>query len=146
MTKTTELLWIETLTPHTFSAQSQAKNDQNIQQNINDTVDKAISFLPHNIQADSLYMLFEWSSAASTLEIVITDPAKSHDAPITTRCIFEGIQEEANLENNEGDITQQVTERIKLGIKDYLTTCAGFMQFSLVAAFHDGERSKSELL
>ncbi len=146
MTNATELAWTETLTPHIVTTQSHTKTLKDIQQDIESTIDKAISFLPHNIEADSLYMLFEWLSATSTLNIVITDSTKSHDAPITTRCICKGIQKKGSLKSDDNDINTDQIEMIKLGIKDYLTTCAGFMQFSLVAAFHHGDRSTSELL
>ena len=104
--------------------------------------EKAISLLQTNIQDDSLYLLFEWSTHQASLSVTVTDSSKSHDGPETVKCIFSGL---VNLNlNDEQNIIQ--VETIKFWLHDYLTTCSAFFSYSLVAIFHSSTRDKTELL
>lgn len=102
---------------------------------IEQCIEKACSLLASNIQDDSLYLLFEWFADTATLKVLVTDSSKTQDAPQVIRCQF------IRLENDA-----EIAERVQYWIRDYLTTCASFMQYSLVAAFHFQGREHCVLL
>lgn len=104
--------------------------------------DKAISLLNNNIQNDSLYLLFEWNIELAKLTILVTDAAKSHDAPESVCCTFPNLA----LALTSQDQRTKHTEFIKFWLHDYLTTCTAFFSYSLVAIFHHSNRNNSELL
>ena len=102
----------------------------------------AISLLAKNIQDDSLYLLFEWSSSANQLQIVVTDSTKSHDAPAIVLAAFH-----IDLANtSELTKTDTLEEQVKFWLHDYLSSYSEFLRYSLVAIFHASDRSKTELL
>lgn len=109
---------------------------------------KAISLLEDNIQDESLYLLFEWGPARSTLTVVLTDASKQKDAPHCVIGVFSELEtrisqlhQPARIEQTHAD-----SELIKFWLFDYLTTCTAFFKFSLVAIFHSSSRDNSELL
>ena len=93
--------------------------------------EKSIGLLADNIQDNSLYLLFEWNPAKSTLTVVLTDDTKQHDAPHSVTGIFAGLSD---------------SELIQFWLYDYLTTSTTFLKFSLVAIFHSSTRSNTQLL
>ena len=95
-------------------------------------IEKAVWLLPQNIHDTSRYFLCEWNGEQSLLSIVVSDDSKRRDAENIAQCRFAAADFDA--------------ETIRLWIRDYLTTCAGFMHYSLVAMFHTGNRSHCELL
>ncbi|WP_153039194.1 hypothetical protein [Microbulbifer sp. Q7] len=109
-------------------------SEQDIQLAIDASVEKACDLLDNNIQDDSRYLLFGWNSEASILTIVVTDDDKRHDSRDVVQCHFVS-----------GD-QQPDPEDIQFWIKDYLTTCAPFLRYSLIAAFHLGSRASCTLL
>jgi hypothetical protein len=104
--------------------------------------DKAIGLLKTNIQDDSLYLLFEWNEEVATLNIVVTDATKNHDAQESVSCTFPNLA--------LGPINQEqraaYIDAIKFWLHDYLTTCTKFFSYSLVAIFHSSTRDNTELL
>ncbi|MBN8431875.1 hypothetical protein JF535_13550 [Microbulbifer salipaludis] len=109
-------------------------SEQDIQLAIDASVEKACELLENNIQDDSRYLLFGWDSEVSTLTIVVTDDDKRHDSRDVVQChLVTGGQ-------------QPDPEDIQFWIKDYLTTCAPFLRYSLIAAFHRGSRATCTLL
>jgi hypothetical protein len=130
--------WIITKSTQTTQHLHQAKSSdtEHIQHSIGACIEKAITLLPNNINDDSLYFLVEWCSNSSTLSVVVTDDSKQKESPEVTSCSYSMI--------NEGPA--ESIERVKYWVRDYLTTSAGFIQFSLVAVFGLGDRDKMELL
>ncbi|MFT5420964.1 MAG: hypothetical protein ACI9D5_001717 [Candidatus Endobugula sp.] len=116
--------------------QANSSDTTNIQHGIGACIEKAITLLPNNINDDSLYFLVEWCSNSSTLSVVVTDDSKQKESPEVTSCSFSMIN--ASAVESIGNV--------KYWVKDYLTTSAGFIQFSLVAVFGLGNRDKVELL
>ncbi|MFT7245652.1 MAG: hypothetical protein ACI82A_003023 [Candidatus Azotimanducaceae bacterium] len=107
-----------------------AQDEGSVRLALGECVEKSISLLQANINDESLYLLFEWCASSSVLSIVVTDSSKKSDSPHIVKCTF------TNLE----------TEDVQYWLRDYFTTCASFMKYSLVAAFHCDKRSQSTLL
>jgi hypothetical protein len=97
---------------------------------LGECVEKSVSLLQANISDDSLYLMFEWCASSSVLTIVVTDSSKKNDSQHIVKCTFAKLK----------------TEDVQYWISDYFTTCASFMRYSLVAAFHCNKRSESTLL
>ncbi|PCK07540.1 MAG: hypothetical protein COA42_13860 [Alteromonadaceae bacterium] len=97
---------------------------------LGECVEKSTSFLHLNINDESLYLLFEWCVLSSVLTIVVTDSKKQSDSPHVVQCSFNEIE----------------TENVQYWLRDYITTCQSFMNYSLVAAFHCKSRAESTLL
>ena len=131
---------------HTTSLATTTK--ASTQQTLGRVIDKAVSLLPHNIQHNSLYLLFEWDSNSNTLQVVVTDSTKTHDAPDRVRCIFSSLNSEPHRENTLSETERNVINiaALKYWLHDYLTTCTGFFSYSLVAIFHSSTRDQTELL
>lgn len=112
-------------------------------------VERAVSLLAINIGDDSLYLMFEWAAATSTLTIVVTDDSKCRDAKHRLVCDMSAMDEtilqlsESSQWKYQGESFADI---VKHGLRDYLTTCTGFMRYSLVAVFHQGSRQQTELL
>ena len=109
-------------------------SDDEMQQAIDSCIEKACGLLEHNIRDESRYLLFGWEPGTSTLSIVVTDDEKACDSPHTVRCHFIANAEQLDPED------------IQYWIKDYLTTCAPFLRYSLIAAFHRESRASCVLL
>lgn len=116
--------------------------EQHSRKTIEACTDKAISLLENNIQDDSLYLLFEWNPTNTTLNIVVTNATKNHDAPESVCGSFPELTQE--FTTPEQSIA--FTESVKFWLHDYLTTCTAFFNYSLVAIFHSSSRNNTELL
>ena len=132
----------KTLNNTLHSATELASEENILRKAIEACADKAISLLNTNIQDDSLYLLFEWNEALAKLSVVVTDSTKKNDSQESVHCTF------ANLAQSNINQTQSTahTAAIKFWLHDYLTTCAAFFNYSLVAIFHNNQRSNTELL
>ncbi|MEX1668172.1 hypothetical protein AB4876_04565 [Zhongshania guokunii] len=120
-----------------------------INQVLAECVERAAALLDQNVDDDSLYLLFEWEAATSILTAVVTDDSKSRDAKHRVQCDMSAMNTaiaELSASNQWQYQGESFTDIVKHGLRDYLTTCTGFMRFSLVAAFHSGSRQQSELL
>jgi len=125
--------------------------DREVQLAIENCIDKAVLHLADNINDDSRYLLFEWDVVYSLLTIVVTDDRKENDAIHVVKCSFTGIDSKFNAKDDipDNDWENRVNEYaqdIKFWIKDYLSLCNGFLDYSLVAAFHCKNRASIELL
>ena len=117
-----------------YALTAEGSDDETIKLVIAATIEKAVEFLHININDDSLFFLCEWHEEKNLLRIVVSDQQKQQDSEYCVQCQFENLPQANNA------------ERFKLLIRDYLTTCSGFMHYSLVAMFHTGDRNACELL
>jgi hypothetical protein len=112
-------------------------------------VERAVGLLDMNIDDDSLYLMFEWNNENSSLAIVVCDDTKSRDAKHRVLCDMSAMNEtikqltESDQWKYQGESFADI---VKHALHDYLTTCTGFMRYSLVAVFHQGSRQQTELL
>ncbi|WP_226704397.1 hypothetical protein [Microbulbifer elongatus] len=109
-------------------------SDQDAEIAINACIDKTCGLLDSNIQYHSRYLLFGWDTTSSTLTIVVTDDEKQRDSRDVVQCQFVATDKPLDPED------------IQFWIKDYLTTCAAFLRYSLIAAFHRESRANCTLL
>lgn len=126
--------------PGTFVASFTAQTDLSAQQALDECIVKAMQLLHDNVTNSSMYLMFEWDAPNSVLTIAVTDPTKSVDGPFPVVCTF------AWGEQLQGRTLGETAEQVQYWIKDYLTTCSEFYNYSLVAVFHVGDRSKTVLL
>lgn len=117
------------------SSECDSMDSKDIQTDIHALIDKAASLIEMNIRDDSRFLLFEWSTANAELKIVLTDENKSLDSEHIVTCCF-----------TNWETSQHQAEDMAFWIRDYLTTCQNFLDYSLVAAFHSGSRGASQLL
>ena len=101
---------------------------------IENIVEKAVSMLHLTINDDSLYLLFEWAPDNAELSVVVTDAEKRNDSDKALHCDF------------TAELPDDFSEQLRYGIRDYFTTCSSFNHYSLVAIYHDSDRSKTVLL
>jgi hypothetical protein len=113
--------------------------DDQVQLAINLCIDKMAQLLGSNIKDDSMYLMFEWDISHSNLTIVVTDETKSHDSDNVVQCYFTNVDETLKSE-------YELAEDVEFWVRDYLTTCTVFLNYSLIAAFHCGSRAASKLL
>ncbi|MCK7597397.1 hypothetical protein M0G74_08970 [Microbulbifer sp. CAU 1566] len=126
-------------------------SDNEVQQAINACVDRACELLEKNIRDDSRYLLFEWDVVYSMLTIVVTDDAKEKDSQYVVKCQLTAIDKKLTPENTQPNSewesrVSEFAEDVQYWIKDYLTTCAPFLNYSLIAAFHRESRASCTLL
>ena len=129
----------------------EGNSDRDAQQAINACVDKACALLEQNIREDSRYLLFEWDVENSTLTIVVTDDSKQSDSRDIVKCHFSAIDQRLNPADADphsewqSDLSE-FADDIQFWIRDYLTTCTQFLNYSLIAAFHRESRANCTLL
>lgn len=106
---------------------------------VKQTIDKAVSILTTNINDASRYFLCEWDNANASLTVVVTDDSKTDDAKGSVKCQF--------VSSNQLDKhSAEFADDIRHWIHNYLTTHKGFMQYSLIAVFHNSSRKNTILL
>lgn len=130
-----EIINNETTEQNIHQAYCAERDEASIKNAIDTSIEKAVNFLPNNVQDDSLYFLVEWLEDTNTLNIIVTDDSKHKESPEVTRCIFSHI-----------DKPLIDPEKIQYWTRDFLTTSGGFIRFSLVAIFCCGDRNKTVLL
>ncbi|PCJ14587.1 MAG: hypothetical protein COB04_14950 [Gammaproteobacteria bacterium] len=114
-------------------------------------ITKGIDTISRNVSDDSLYLFFEWDMVDSILTIVVTDDTKKIDARTVTKCYFSAVDKEIKaLDPKDEGLYQQATEeysaKIRYWIRDFLTTDSAYLNYALVAAYHDSTREQSQLL
>lgn len=134
-----------------FLAESDQIKEKLISVNIEECIDKSVALLGENITESSLYYLCEWNTMCSTLTIVVTDETKRMDSKNIVKCCFNTLNKTCHQLNAESavereSIVNDYADRVCEYIRDYLTTCSGFMNYSLVAVFHSSDRDSVELL
>jgi hypothetical protein len=108
-------------------------------------VNKAVDELHSNILDNSLYLLFEFDKNL-VLNIVVTDESKQQESPYRVVCDMASLQPYL-LESTHWKFKgEKFADVVKHELRDYLSTCSGFMRYSLVAVFSEGDRTKTELL
>lgn len=124
-------------------------SDEQVESAVHACIDKMSTLLDKNVHDDSMFLLFEWDVAYSTLTIVVTDSAKQKDSSDVVKCSFTAIDSKMRTVE-PGDARElkvnDLAENIQFWIKDYLPTCTTFLRYSLVAAFHRESRDKCSLL
>jgi hypothetical protein len=124
-------------------------DDISVEALVGECVDKAVDLLYRNINDDSLYLMFEWEDAQSRLSIVVCDQDKAGDSAHRVYCnmpsMIAKIQDVAHSTGWKYQ-GESLAEVVKYCIADHLSTCKGFMQYSLVAVFHSSSRNESSLL
>lgn len=136
------LNWNTTSNPHTIihAASLADKDTTQVRAAIEAATEKAVALLTHNIQDNSLYLLFEWQAATASLNIVVSDASKTQDAPAVVRLSLPA------LELNTPEAQASYSDTVKFWLHDYLSTCTAFFSYSLVAIFHNSSRAHTELL
>ncbi len=99
--------------------------------------DKAISLFDETVLDSSMFCLFEWSAEEGSLTVVVTDETKTHEGKHRVSVILPALK---------GDQSEDFLEDMKAFIRDYLTTCVPFLQYSLIAAFSTGSRQQFSML
>ena len=99
--------------------------------------DKAFSLFNETVLDTSMFCLFEWSAEEASLTIVVTDETKLNEGKHRVTIFLPELKNE----NSEGFI-----EDAQAFIRDYLTTCLPFLQYSLIAGFSAGNRSSMRML
>jgi hypothetical protein len=105
---------------------------------ISQCIDKATSLLADNLTDESRYLMFEWQKENHELTLLVTDDAKAKDSIHIVKCQITGLTNQIR----RSELSQQLKETIH----NYLTTCSGFMQYSLIAVFHDSSRDSTTLI
>ncbi|CAA0092025.1 Uncharacterised protein [Zhongshania aliphaticivorans] len=126
-----------------FSRVSQLESD--LEPLIMACVDKAVSLIPDNINDDACYLLFEFDEN-DVLNIVMTDDTKQRESAHGVCCELASARPYLSETSHWKFKDERFSDIIKYCIRDYLTTCGGFMRYSLVAVFSEGDRSKTQLL
>ena len=119
------------------SATCSESSEAGIQASVLACADHAFTFLRDNIVDDSMYCLFEWHQGEKLLSIYVTDETKKNEGKHVVRVDFTAF----TAASDEDQI-----ETVKFWLRDHLTTCTAYFQFSLVAGFSRGDRSRLELL
>ena len=157
------LNWKESTSPNPFEsaagyktefvvylAEYLERDDVKIRLAIESVIDKAVSLLDENIVNESMYLLFEWDSVYSMLTVVVTDEAKETDSVNVVKCSFPALDEEMNSLDASDEIWEKIVNEyassVSFWIKDYLSVCSKFLNYSLVAIFHNESRENSQLL
>jgi hypothetical protein len=118
-------------------AQCNDPGDAAVQSFINSAIDRAIAIIPQSMQDNARYLLFNWDSDKACLKVVTTDDDKSHDAPESIQLDIPAWQVAAGSEQSD---------KLHYWIRDYLTTCAEFLHYSLIAVYCEGDRKRTRLL
>lgn len=103
---------------------------------IDQAMEKAVALLQQNAKDESRFLLLEWLSADKMLQVVVTDDDKANDSEQVIQLTFTG----------EIDDPEAFVADLKFYSKDYLTTCGGFLNFALIAAFCVDTRANAQLL
>lgn len=127
-------------TPLIHYVQCDDPQDTVVQSFINSAIDRSIAIIPQSMHDDARYLLFNWDPYKASLTAVTTDDAKSHDAPESIQLDIPAWQVSTSSE------APRQTEKLHYWIRDYLTTCAEFLHYSLIAVYCEGDRSKTRLL
>ncbi len=116
-----------------------SEQESDIKQAVLDAAEYAFELLDDNIEDDSMFCVFDWNFDKQALTIMVTDPSKTKFAKHKVELRLQGFA--AHIANKED---QQ--EQIQLWIHNHITTAAGFLRYSLVAAMTINGDPRSSLL
>lgn len=125
-------------------AQSNAMDDSALVNDIDAALDKAVSFLNANVKNESRYFLVEWNRPSSTLRLAVTNDAKLEDGADVVVLGFTALN--AKIQTAGDSERELYSEKMQFWVKEYLSICAGFMDYSLVAVFTDSTRDRVRML
>lgn len=124
--------------------ESTAVEDSAVANDIDAALEKAVSFLNANVKNESRYFLVEWDRSSSILRLAVTDDRKLQDATDVVCCRFAALNQQLQAQGAEA--VEQCSEKVQFWLKDYLSSCAAFMDYSLVAVFTDSTRDRVRML
>jgi|GEM_PF-2591965 hypothetical protein len=136
---------IGSLAEYICTIDSVAKLEEELEPLIIACTDKAVSMMHDNIDDHSQYLIFE-ITADGILKIVVTDDTKQREAGHKVICDMSTVEPYLAKSSHWKFKDERFADVVKFCLRDYLTTCSGFMRFSLVATFSEGDRTKTELL
>ncbi len=121
--------------------------ENSLKEGLGECVEKATSFLHLNIHDDSMYFMLGWDKTTSTLKISVVDETKSTGSQYVVTCCFSALAQELLADSEgAGAKADDQANAIRYWIKDYLTTCSSYYQYSLVASFYTESWKKADLL
>ncbi len=126
-----------------------SKSDPDIRRSIEESLEKAISLIPYNIEDESRFFLCHWDVVYSVITIVVCDEVRENDSPNVVKCSFRSLDEVMSSiqpEDKWENETDQYARKVKSWIKDYLVNNSQFMSYSLVAGFYTEDRDECEIL
>ena len=133
-----------TTTSRFHYAESTATEDEALKDEVEEALEKAMAFLNANVKNESRYFLVEWDVSNSTLRLAVTDDHKQQDAADVVCCRFAALNQRLQAQGPEA--LALCSEKVQFWLKDYLSSCAVFMNYSLVAVFTDGTRDRVRML
>jgi len=99
--------------------------------------DKAFSLFDETVLDSSMFCLFEWKADEGSLTVVVTDETKQNEGKHRVTLVLPQFRD---------DLSEDFIEDTQAFIRDYLTTCLPFLQYSLIAGFSTGNRSAMRML
>lgn len=135
-----------------YSTSSNISLSQRFEPIVTECIDQATSLLEKNLTDSSRYFMFEWHYSRQELTILVTDDNKTKDSTYLVKCQFTNSAQKKTVPNQYiGDgcsqsIEEDLSLRMRECIHNYMTTCSEFMQYSLIAVYHDGDREKARLV
>jgi len=125
-------------------AESVAVDDHSAKNELEVALEKAVALLNANVKNESRYFMVEWHLPSSTLRLAVTNDTKSEDGADVVTLRFTALNEQLQA---AGESERELhSEKVQFWVKDFLSTCAGFMDYSLVAVFTDGVRDRVRML
>ncbi len=125
-------------------AESPASEDRALKDDMEEALEKAMALLNANVKNESRYFLVEWDRANAVLRLAVTDDRKQQDAADVVTCRFTSLHQ--RLQTEDESAAEACSDKINFYAKDYLSTCTGFMDYSLVAMYTDGARNEACML
>ncbi len=125
-------------------AESGATEDGVLKDDMEEALEKAMALLNANVKNESRYFLVEWDRANAVLRLAVTNDRKAQDAADVVTCRFAALQQ--RLQTADESAIEACSDKVNFFAKDYLSTCAGFMDYSLVAMYTDSSRNETRML
>jgi hypothetical protein len=119
-----------------FSAQSSSTDKQQIKHCVDACLQKMIEHLEQDVTDQAMYLVCQWLPANATLQLLTADPELQPCGKITVQCQLDGLKE----------MDDELLAEFKFWLRDYLTTAAGFLHYSLVAVMRATPDASPELL
>ena len=125
------------MTMNTYHFSCEKNDESSLTKAVEDSLEQAVNLIPDNLASlgdEARYLMLELDSDNHQLIILVSSDDKKSDGLKVV---------ELSLPS---PITEQLETTVKFAATDYLTTCNGFLNYSLLAVFHKGDRSKTHLL
>lgn len=125
-------------------AESPACEDEAVKNDMEEALEKAMALLNANVKNESRYFLVEWDRENAVLRLAVTNDRKAQDAADVVTCRFMMLHQ--RLQTEDEPAVDACSDKVNFYAKDYLSTCTGFMDYSLVAMYTDGSRNDVRML